>query len=138
MAVDDVLICERVAYLAEQIYEQSNIITSWYPNYDDVTAEKRFSTGWLQLEDNTSLMLFEKYNVVEYKLKILRYCYILRDSDKREIFRADNSEHHDVPTDPHHIHDFRFESEKVKTFQRQELDNPDITEFFAYIRGERR
>ena len=61
MAVNDVLICERVAYLVEQIDEQLNIITSWYPNYDDVTIRKRFSTGWLQLENNTSLMLFEKY-----------------------------------------------------------------------------
>jgi hypothetical protein len=115
-----------------------NVTTLWYPNYDDVTAEKRFSIGWLQLEDNTSLMLFEKYDVVEYKLKILRYCYILRDSDKREIFRADNREHHDVSTAPHHIHDFLFGGEKIKPFHRQELDNPDITEFFAHIRGERR
>jgi hypothetical protein len=106
MAIEDALICRRVDYLQKQI-EQLDVITEWYPNYTAAVADNSFSTGWLQLEDNTSLMLFERYNVVEYKLKILRYCYIYRDSDKKEIFRADNREHHDVSTNPHHIHDFR-------------------------------
>jgi hypothetical protein len=44
-----------------------------------------------------------------------------------------------VSTTPHHIHDFRFRKRgQVKPFYKQDLDNPDITEFFAYIRGERR
>ena len=138
MAVDDYLIWERATYLVEQIYEQLDVITQWYPDYYDVTRTKRFSTKWLQLADNTSIMLYEEYDIVEYKLKVPHYCYILRDSAKKEIFRADNSEHHNVPTSPHHIHDFRFEGERIKPFRRQELDNSDITEFFAHIRGERR
>ena len=138
MPFDDNLICERVEYLDEQI-NQLDIITLWYPDYADAIYNKRFSTGWLQFTDNTRIMLFEEYGIVEYKLKISRYCYILCDSTGKEILRADNSEHHNVSTTPHHVHDFRFHKRgQVKPFYKQELDNPDITEFFAHIRGERR
>ncbi|MBM3237173.1 hypothetical protein FJZ31_12850 [Candidatus Poribacteria bacterium] len=136
MAVDDYLIWERVVYLVEQRYEQLGI--EWYTDYYDVIRTKRLSTKRLQFAGNTSVMLYEEYDIVEYKLKIFHYCYTFCDSDGKEIFRADNSEHHNVSTTPHHIHDFRFGDEKIKPFHRQELDNPDITEFFAHIRGERR
>jgi hypothetical protein len=148
MPVNDALISERVSYLYTRICE-FGVITDWYPDFDYAIEKKRFSTGWLKLAveegallsafDATNIMLSEEYDIVEYKLKISRYCYILRDADGNEIFRADNSEHHDVSTNPHHIHDFRFRKRgQVKAFYKQDLDNPDITEFFAHIRGERR
>jgi hypothetical protein len=133
----DNLICERVDYLDEQI-KQLDIITPWYPDYTDATYNKRFSTGLLKLANNTNIMLYEEYDIIDYKLKISHYCYRFHDSNGQEIFRADNSEHHDVPTAPHHIHDFRFGDTKPKPFYGQESDNPDITEFFAQIQGERR
>jgi hypothetical protein len=138
MLLDDALISERTTYLANQIYEKLDIISPWYPIFADYIVDKRFWVE-LQLADGASIMLREKYNIIEHKLKISQYCYIYYDSTGKEIFRADNSEHHDVSTNPHHIHDFRFRKRgQVKPFLRQDIDNPDITEFFAHIHGERR
>ncbi len=139
MSVGEVQIYERVAYLCEQMNKQLGIKNFEWLDYDDIIITNSFSTkGILKLEDETSIMVFEKYVFAQNKLRISRYCYSFYNSDGQDIFRAENSEHHDVSTTPHHIQDRRFGGEKVKPFRRQELDNPDITEFFAHIHGERR
>ena len=97
MPFDDNLICERVAYLDEQV-NQLNIVTLWYPDYGSAIYSKRFSTGQLQLVNNTSIMLYEEYDIINYEFRIVHYCYQFYDSNEQEIFRADNSEHHDVST----------------------------------------
>ena len=151
MALIDYLICKRVEYLDKQI-QQLDIITLWCPDYADFIADNRFSTGWLHLADNTSIMLLEEYDIINHKLRITHYCYRLRDSTKLynddivDILRAEPAEHHPhISTFPHHIHDFRSkdgeqvskDNEQVKPFRGQDLDNPDITIFFAHMHGER-
>jgi hypothetical protein len=76
--------------------------------------------------------------IEDYQLVIVRYAYIWYDRDGNELLRADNSEHHDVTTSPHHLHDFRWKRERIKPFGKQRRVNPDITEFFAWMHGERR
>lgn len=138
MLPGELRIYDRVAYLCDQLSEQLGIGNFEWIDYDDIIMTKSFSTkGKLKLDDDTYILIFEKYKIPNDELKIFRYCYCYYDSDEKEIFRADNSEHHDVFTAPHHIHDSRFGGDKVKPFQRQDLDNPDITEFFAHLRGER-
>ncbi|MBM3235798.1 hypothetical protein FJZ31_05820 [Candidatus Poribacteria bacterium] len=151
MLSGELRIYDRVAYLCDWMNELLGIRNFEWVDYDDIIMTKSFSTkGKLKLADDTNIMIFEQYKIVNDELKIFRYCYCYYDADGREIFRADNSEHHNVFTAPHHVHDFRFGGDKVKPFQRQsffdqtfllkslqDLDNPDITEFFAHIRGER-
>ncbi len=145
MSLDDQLICNRATYLIEKIFKELEVVgqivagktEEWSPDFIDFVDNKRFTTSWLQLADNSRIHLFERYDIVNRNLKS-HYCYRFIASNGQEIFRADNSEHHDVRTSPHHIHDFRFGSEKIKEFYKQDSSNPDITEFFAHLRGERR
>ena len=138
----DNLIYGRIDYLCEQLGKFGVKNFNWL-DCDEIVITNRFSSkGCLWVESNNvqgSLMVFEKYKFEGNKLKIVHYCYTFHDSNGNERFRADNSEHHNVHTTPHHIHDFRFKNEgEVKPFQRQDRDNPDITEFFAHIRGKRK
>ncbi|MBM3239185.1 hypothetical protein FJZ31_23065 [Candidatus Poribacteria bacterium] len=146
MPLDDALIYKRVEYLLQQIFENltvigqidGNEVEEWVFDYENFAESKRFATKWLQLADGNRIMLCEEYDIEEYELKIVRYAYIYSDMNGSELLRAENAHPHNVFTDPHHIHDFRFgKSKKPKPFQRQDLDNPDITEFFAHIRGNR-
>ena len=146
MPLDEDLIYKRVDYLLQQIFENLDVsgqidegeVKDWVFDFEDFAESKRFATKWLQLGDDTRIMLCEEYDIEEYKLKIVHYAYIWSDMSGKELLRAENAHPHNVFTDPHHIHDFRFgKSRKAKPFQRQNLDNPDITEFFAHIRGDR-
>jgi len=145
MPLDDDLIYKRVEYLLQQIFENLNLIgqidgnelKEWVFDYEYFAEFKRFATKWLQLGNDTRIMLCEEYAVEEYRLKIVHYAYIWSDMNGKELLRAENAHPHNLFTDPHHIHDFRFGKNNVKPFQRQDLDNPDITEFFAHIRGDR-
>jgi hypothetical protein len=89
--------------------------------------------------DGTFLALYEEYTIFNYRLVITHYAYVWYDANGKELLRADNREHHpDVSTSPHHIHDFRFGRKRIKPFHKQDLANPNITEFFAWMRRERR
>ncbi len=138
MSVGNIPIYDHVAYLCDQLYNWGIKDFDWL-NYDEIIETKSFSTRRkLKLENNTSLIVFEEYKPTKDKLTIVRYYYSFYDSDGKERFRADNSEHHDVLTTPHHIHDFRFKDEgEVKPFYGQDRYNPDLTEFFEHIRGNR-
>ena len=138
----DNLIYDRIDYLCEQLGKFGVKNFNWL-DYYEIVITKRFSTkGRLWAESNNvqgSLIVFEKYKFEGNKLKIVHYCYSFYDANGKERFRADNKPHHpEVHTFPHHIHDFRFkEKGEVKLFQRQDRDNPDLTEFFEHIRGNR-
>jgi hypothetical protein len=145
-SLDDYLIYERLDYLFQQISENLNVIgqidgnevKEWVPNPEDFVENRRFATKWLQLGDSSRIMLCEEYDIEEYnKLKIVHYAYIWSDMNGNELLRAENAHPHNVFTDPHHIHDFRFGKNNVKPFRGQDLDKPNITEFFAHRYGDR-
>jgi len=86
--------------------EQLGIRNFAWVDYDDIIMTKSFSTkGKLKLDDDTYILIFEKYKIPNDELKIFRYCYCYYDSDEKEIFRADNSEHHDVFTAPQAVYE---------------------------------
>ena len=97
-SLDDYLIYERVDYLFQQISENLDVIgqidgnevKEWVFNLEDFAENRRFATKWLQLGDDTKIMLCEEYDIEEYNLKIVHYAYIWSDMDGKELLRAEN------------------------------------------------
>jgi hypothetical protein len=120
-SLDDDLIYKRVDYLLQQIFKNLDVVgqidgyevKDWWPFEEDFAVDKRFATKWLQLADGNRIMLCEEYDMVEYKLDIVHYAYIWSDMNGKELLRAENAHPHNVFTDPHHIHDFRFGKDNV-------------------------
>lgn len=116
-SLEAVLISQRVQYIVEKLLENFNLL--WLADYQRIIALERLSTGRLSLEDETQIALFEDYVIEDYQLVIVRYAYIWYNRDGNELLRADNSEHHDVITSPHHLHDLRWKRERIKPFGGQ-------------------
>jgi len=56
--------------------------------------------------DGGLLEIFELFQIVEEKVKNLKYSFHLQDKSGNLLKRWDNAEHHpEISTSPHHIHE---------------------------------
>ena len=128
------VISTRIQYLIQMVQFHLKLKADWIPDFTEVIDSETLSATF-SLEDGTTLRIHEEYAISSFQLRIRHYAYIWFNTNGEQWLRADNAPHHGgVPTFPHHLHDFRGKSARIKPFYGQSTENPDMTQFFVAMR----